>query len=69
MPSWLQSAGVVATLRLGVAVLGNTLLFKPLLEGKLLNLTSGFVFGAGIINAVGICTFGNVVGIAVEPIF
>jgi len=34
MPSWLQSAGVVATLLLGVAVLGNTLLFKPLLEGK-----------------------------------
>ena len=34
MPSWLQSAGVIATLLLGVAVLGNKLLLKPLLDGK-----------------------------------
>jgi cbb3-type cytochrome oxidase subunit 1 len=34
VPSWLQSAGVIATLLLGIGVLGNTLLFKPLLDGK-----------------------------------
>ncbi len=37
---------------------------SPLLEGKLLNLTSGFVFGAGMMKEVGICTLGNVVGTA-----
>ena len=34
VPSWLQSAGVVTTLLLGVAVWGNGTLLKPLLEGK-----------------------------------
>jgi len=38
---------------------------SPLLEGKLLNLTKGFVFaGGGIIKDVGICTFGKEVGTA-----
>lgn len=35
VPSWLQSAGVVATLLLGVAVWGNGTLLKPLLDGKI----------------------------------
>jgi cbb3-type cytochrome oxidase subunit 1 len=35
LPSWLQSAGVVATLLLFVAVLGNGILLQPLLEGKM----------------------------------
>jgi len=34
------------------------------LEGKLLNLTNGLVFGAGMMKDVGICTLGNVVGTA-----
>jgi hypothetical protein len=37
---------------------------SPLLEGKLLNRTNGLVFGAGIMNDVGICTFGKEVGTA-----
>jgi hypothetical protein len=38
---------------------------SPLLEGKLLNLTNGFVFaGGGITKDVGICTFGKEVGTA-----
>jgi hypothetical protein len=37
---------------------------SPLLEGKLLNLTNGLVFGAGMMKDVGICTLGNVVGTA-----
>jgi hypothetical protein len=37
---------------------------SPLLEGKLLNRTNGLVFGAGIMNDVGICTFGKLVGTA-----
>ena len=35
IPSWLQSAGVVAGVLLFVAALGNTVLFQPLLEGKM----------------------------------
>ena len=35
LPSWLQSAGVVATLLLFVATLGNGNLLQPLLEGKM----------------------------------
>ena len=35
LPSWLQSAGIVATLLLFVAVLGNGILLQPLLEGKM----------------------------------
>ena len=34
IPSWLQSAGVVSTLLLGVAVWGNGTLLKPLLDGQ-----------------------------------
>jgi cytochrome c oxidase cbb3-type subunit I len=34
VPSWLQSAGVVSTLLLGIAVWGNGTLLKALLEGK-----------------------------------
>ena len=35
VPSWLQSAGVVATILLAVAVWGNGTLLKPLLDGKI----------------------------------
>jgi cytochrome c oxidase cbb3-type subunit 1 len=35
IPSWLQSAGVVATILLAVAVWGNGTLLKPLLDGKI----------------------------------
>ena len=34
VPSWLQSAGVVSTLLLGIAVWGNGTLLKALLDGK-----------------------------------
>jgi len=35
VPAWMQSAGVIATLLFFVAVLGNGVLLRPLLEGKM----------------------------------
>jgi hypothetical protein len=35
VPSWLQSTGVVASVLLFVAALGNTVLFQPLVEGRM----------------------------------
>ena len=35
VPSWMQSAGVVATLLIFIAALGNGVLFRPLFEGKI----------------------------------
>jgi hypothetical protein len=43
--------------------------FPALLEGKLLKRTNGEVLGAGMINAVGICTLGKVVAISLAIIF
>jgi hypothetical protein len=43
--------------------------FPALLDGKLLKRTIGFVFGAGKMNAVGICTFGKEVEISLDIIF
>ena len=35
IPSWLQSSGVIASVLLFVTALGNTVLFQPLLEGRM----------------------------------
>ena len=35
IPSWLQSAGVIASVLLFIAALGNAVLFQPLMEGRM----------------------------------
>ena len=62
-PTWATAPLAASTSGVTTGILFTQTL-SPLLEGKLLNLTNGLVFGAGMMKDVGICTLGNVVGTA-----